>query len=78
MTKISQNAQKPENVSIEGSALKLDQVLGFVHNLQLDPQVDSVVLDSTDQKTLNQAKVVSFKITMTKRVAGKDVKKSKP
>ena len=78
LTKISQNAQKPENVSIEGSALKLDQVLGFVHNLQLDPQVDSVVLDSTDQKTLNQAKVVSFKITMTKRVAGKDVKKSKP
>jgi len=78
LTKITQNTQKPEDVSIEGSALKLDQVLSFVHNLQLDPQVESVVLDSTDQKTLNKAIVVNFKITMTKRVAGKDVQKSKP
>jgi len=69
LTKVNQDTKNPESVVVEGSALKLDQVLTFVHNLQLDPQVTSVVLDSTDQKHLNSIQVVNFKITITKRVA---------
>jgi Tfp pilus assembly protein PilN len=78
LTKVTQDGKKPENVTVEGSAMKLDQVLSFVHNLQLDPQVTSVVLDNTDQKKLNNVSVVNFKITITKRVAAQDAKKSKP
>jgi len=78
LTKVAQDTKKSENVSVEGSALKLDQVLSFVHNLQLDPQVTSVILESTDQKHLNNIPVINFKITITKRVATKDAEKPKP
>lgn len=79
LTKVNQDSRKPQDLSIEGNALKLDQVLAFVNNLQQDPQNSSVVLEGTTNKAGRQGvSTVSFKLKVTKRGGVTNAKKPQP
>ena len=47
LTSVSQDASKANNITIEGNALKMEQLLTFINNLQNDPKVSAVALIKT-------------------------------
>lgn len=76
LTKVNQNDRNAENISLEGKALKLDQVLMFVQNLQQDPQIASVVLEkTTNSKTQGTMQIISFTLKVTRKGGVTNVKK---
>jgi Tfp pilus assembly protein PilN len=63
LTGVAQDSKNVRNISLRGSALKLDLVLTFVHNLQTDPLISSVTLiNSTSHQKNGTVKIVDFEI----------------
>lgn len=72
LTTVSQNSDKsnPNAVAIEGKALKMDEVLRFVHNLQENPQIATVSLKGTKLTKQgtgpNALSIIDFSVTLVR------------
>lgn len=79
LTKVNQEDRLPQEIKIEGKALKLDQILMFVQNLQQDPQIASVLLEKTTRaNSLQSLPIVSFTLKVTRKGGVTDAKKPQP
>jgi len=77
LTSVSQAADKSNKITIEGNALKMEQLLTFIANLQKDPKITDVSLVGT-QTTKATGKsgvdIIKFTISINKNGGGTDAK----
>ena len=77
LTSVSQAADKSNKITIEGNALKMEQILTFIANLQKDPQITDVSLVGT-QTTKAAGKsgvdIIKFTININKNGGVPDAK----
>jgi len=69
LTSVGQTSDKANNITIEGNALKMEQLLTFISNLQKDPTITSVSLvgtQTTKAAGQNSISIIKFTINVTK------------
>ena len=69
LTTVTQDNEKPSNIVIEGRALKMEHILGFIHNLQQDPQITSVSLGGTKSTKVagtGEISVIEFSLAVVR------------
>jgi Tfp pilus assembly protein PilN len=77
LTSVSQATDKSNKITIEGSALKMEQLLTFIANLQKDPTINTVSLVSTQTTKVareNGINIIKFTINISKNGGVPDAK----
>lgn len=67
LTSVNQATNKTNVITIEGNALKMEQLLTFINNLQKDPHITAVSLVRTQTNKAtgkNRVEVISFILTV--------------
>jgi len=77
LTSVSQAADKSNKITIEGNALKMEQLLTFIANLQKDPKITAVSLvgtQTTKATGKDSVDIIRFTININKNGGEPDAK----
>lgn len=69
LTSVTQDKNKTNIITVEGNALKMEQLLTFINNLQKDPHVTAVSLvrtQTTKANTNNKVDVIHFILNVSR------------